>query len=490
MSNKSGAAAIHSRLKHPVIDSDGHWIEFEPAALDYVKKVGGDSLVARFTTRTSHFGNRGWSKLTPEERGDRRMLQPPWWALPTKNTRDRATAMLPRLLYERMDEIGLDFAVLYPTNIALFAPFQRDDEVRRATCRACNMFIADLFGEFKDRIAPAGVIPMHTPEEAIEELEFAVKTLGLKSVMLSSLVRRPVKAAQKEGSFNRYAVWTDTLGLDSPCDYDAVWAKCVELKINPTFHSASSGLGFRTSPSNFVYNHIGHFGAAGEAVCKSLFLAGVTRRFPTLKFAFLEGGVGWGCTLYSDLIGHWKKRNLKAVEATNPANLDFAALAEMVKHYGADGYKAHIDELQSINRGQSVPGAPLDDFGPCKIEKPQDIRDLFVNNFYFGCESDDPANAWAFNRKVNPYGARLNAIFGSDIGHFDVPDMTDVLPEAYELVDDGLITEEDFRDFVFGNPARFWGGTNPNFFKGTVVEKQVASLLADESAHPHPAAAS
>jgi hypothetical protein len=216
----------------------------------------------------------------------------------------------------------------------------------------------------------------------------------------------------------------------------------------------------------------------------------VTRRFPTLKFAFLEGGVGWGCTLYSDLIGHWKKRNLKAVEATNPANLDFAALGEMVKRYGADGYKAHIEELQSINRGQSVPGAPLNDFGPCKIEKPQDIRDLFVNNFYFGCESDDPANAWAFNRKVNPYGARLNAIFGSDIGHFDVPDMTDVLPEAYELVDDGVITEEDFRDFVFGNPARFWGGTNPDFFKGTVVEKQVAKLLADGSVQPHPAAAS
>src|SRR5229473_2303587 len=451
MSNKSGAAAIHSRLKHPVIDSDGHWIEFEPAALDYVKKVGGESLVSRFTSRTSHFGNRGWSKLTPEERSDRRMLQPPWWALPTKNARDRATAMLPPLLYERMDEIGLDFAVLYPSTTALFAPFQRDDEVRRATCRACNMFIADLFGEFKDRIAPAGVIPMHTPEEAIEELEFAVKTLGLKSVMLGSLVRRPVKAAQKEGLFNRYAVWTDTLGIDSPCDYDPVWAKCVELKINPTFHSASSGLGFRTSPSNFVYNHIGHFGAAGEAVCKSLFLAGVTRRFPTLNFA---------------------------------------ALGEMVNRYGADAYKAHIDELQSINRGQSIPGAPLDDFGPCKIEKPQDIRDLFVNNFYFGCESDDPANAWAFNRKVNPYGARLNAIFGSDIGHFDVPDMTDVLPEAYELVDDGLITEEDFRDFVFGNPARFWGGTNPDFFKGTVVEKQVAKLLPEGSAQPHPAAAS
>ena len=36
-------------------------------------------------------------------------------------------------------------------------------------------------------------------------------------------------------------------------------------------------------------------------------------------------------------------------------------------------------------------------------------------------------------------GARLNALFSSDIGHFDVPDMTEVVPEAYELVEHGLL---------------------------------------------------
>ena len=35
--------------------------------------------------------------------------------MPTRNTLDRATAMLPKLIYQRMDELGLDFAVLYPT---------------------------------------------------------------------------------------------------------------------------------------------------------------------------------------------------------------------------------------------------------------------------------------------------------------------------------------------------------------------------------------
>ena len=66
--------------------------------------------------------------------------------------------------------------------------------------------------------------------------------------------------------------------------------------------------------------------------------------------------------------------------------------------------------------------------------------------------------------KANPFNAKLRALMGSDIGHFDCVDMADVLAEAYELVDEGLMTEEDFRDFVFGNPVRLWGGANPDFF--------------------------
>ena len=39
--------------------------------------------------------------------------------------------------------------------------------------------------------------------------------------------------------------------------------------------------------------------------------------------------------------------------------------------------------------------------------------------------------------KMMPLGARINERFSSDIGHFDVVDMRDPLPEAYELVEDG-----------------------------------------------------
>jgi predicted TIM-barrel fold metal-dependent hydrolase len=94
-------------------------------------------------------------------------------------------------------------------------------------------------------------------------------------------------------------VWYDVLGLDSEYDYDSVWAKCVELGIAPTFHSASSNQGLRLSPTNFTYNHIGHFAAAGHATAKAIFLGGVTRRFLELRFAFLEGGVGWASQLFA-----------------------------------------------------------------------------------------------------------------------------------------------------------------------------------------------
>ena len=277
------------------------------------------------------------------------------------------------------------------------------------------------------------------------------------------------------------------IGIDSEHDYDPVWKKCLELRVAPSFHNGARSILLRNSPSNFCYNHIGHFASAGHAVAKALFFGGVTRRFPALNFAFLEGGVGWACMLYADLIGHWEKRNRQAIESTNPSKLDRGALLEFAQKYGRPAV------MEAVRRGEGLEGdsnstltgglEDLDDYFRCKIGSKSDIRDLFVPRFYFGCEADDPVNAWAF-RRGNPLGARLNAIFSSDIGHFDVPDMTDVVPEAYELVEHELITSEDFRDFMFANAVRFWGEVNPDFFKDTAVETQAAETLARSAGVP------
>ena len=467
---------IRSRLNHPVIDSDGHWIEFEPLALDYLTEVAGADLVRRYRGSASQFfSNRLWSGLSPEERTSRRLMQPPWWIFPTRNSRDRATAMLPRLLYERLDELGLDFAVLYPSSFMLFAPFIRNAELRRAACRAFNLYAAQQFQQFTDRLTPAAVIPMYTPDEAVEELEFAVENLGMKVVMMGSLMRRAVAATREPSETGRHAVWPDVLGIDSDYNYDRVWAKCLELRVVPTFHSGTQGIGTRASVSNFVYNHVGHFAAAGEALCKALFLGGVTRRFPHLKFAFLEGGVGWACSLYADLIGHWKKRNPKGLEDVDPANLDLPLLAELFRSYGDKALKDKLGDLRQAMEVMTEHPTQIDDFAACGITRPEDIRELFVPNFYFGCEADDPLCSWAFASGVHPFGATFNILLGSDIGHFDVHDMTEVLGEAYELVDKRLLSDDNLRDFLFSNPVKFWAGGNPGFFKDTVVD-QAATL--------------
>ncbi len=102
--------------------------------------------------------------------------------------------------------------------------------MRRASCHALKNLYAELFRDFAQRIAPVGIIPMHTPQEAVEELEHAVKGLGLKAVMMASYVKRPVKAiATRYPEAAPYAFWLDTYGIDSEYDYDPVWARCVDL---------------------------------------------------------------------------------------------------------------------------------------------------------------------------------------------------------------------------------------------------------------------
>ena len=63
-------------------------------------------------------------------------------------------------------------------------------------------------------------------------------------------------------------------------------------------------------------------------------------------------------------------------------------------------------------------------------------------------------------------GARLQVMFGSDIGHWDVTDMRTVLAEAYELVEHERVSLDGFRSFTFTNAVRLHGLRNPAFIRG------------------------
>jgi predicted TIM-barrel fold metal-dependent hydrolase len=490
---KSQSALIREKLNHPIIDSDGHTAEFEPILFDYLRDVGGSRAVDRLLALPdSPFAFR-WYKLTPQERRDQRQIRPHFWVHPAANTLDRATSSLPKLLYQRLDEMGLDFTIIYPS-LGLFLAHLGDDELRGIACRALNKLHADTFREYADRMTPVAVIPMHTPAEAIAELEYAVGTLGLKAALMPGYVRRPIAAAaRKSPEAARYGFWLDLIGLDSEYDYDPLWAKCLELKIAPTFHSGSVGLFTRSSISNFTFNHIGHFAAAGEAICKALFFGGVTRRFPGLTFSFLEGGAAWGCTLLADLVGHWEKHNAEAAQRCNPATLDQALIEQLFREYSPEAYRGRMPDPTEFRSnllwGRDEKPEDIDEWARCGVKCKEDIKELFVPKFFFGCEGDDSMTALAFDTRKNAFGARLNVLYSSDLGHYDLPDMRDAAHEAWELVEHGLISERDFCDFVFTNPVLAKARVNPDFFSGTAVEDAAVSLLSECKAQM-PAAAS
>jgi predicted TIM-barrel fold metal-dependent hydrolase len=456
---------IRARLGHPVIDSDGHDVEYLPLVREELRALAGQSAVDRFELMVKGAQLvRGLDDATRRAQG---MMRIPWWGLPAENTVDRATAMFPRLLRERLPAIGIDYAVVYPT-YGLMALSAEPDEVRRAACRAFNRYHAEVFAGLEDRLASVALIPMHTPEEAVAELDYAVGTLGFRVVLLAGHVLRPLPGE----NVPRGARWLDAFGAESPHDYEPVWARCAQLGVTPTFHSSGMGWGSRNSLHNYVSNHLGNFAAAGEAVCRALFLHGVPKRFPGLRFAFLEGGVAWAAQLVADLVGHFEKRNRDAVRAYDPAALERGRLAELAKQWGAPRVVERLGELDANLHLLSEPDedpAGRDEFARAGVGSAEELARLFAERFFFGCEADDPLNGAAYDRARNPFGLSLHALFGSDIGHWDVPEIGDVLVEAFELVEDGLLSEEDFRRFAFESPVALWTAGNPRFFAGAAV---------------------
>src|SRR5947209_3514783 len=137
---KGDAARIRARMNHPVLDGDGHWIESTPVVVDYLREVGGGDLADQYVKTQS--GRGGWYRASWEERRQKRLSRGNWW-ITSGDTLDFASSMLPGLLVERMDDLGIDFSVLYPTR-CLGANTIQEAELRRALCRTYNKMAAEV----------------------------------------------------------------------------------------------------------------------------------------------------------------------------------------------------------------------------------------------------------------------------------------------------------------------------------------------------------
>ena len=328
----------------------------------------------------STFLSRDWYGLSEAERRARWTHRPPFWGEPLRNRGlDLATASFPDLLYERLDQLGIDFTVLYPT-IGINPQGYADEETRRACCRGLNEYYADHWMSHPDRMTPVAIIPMFTPEEAIDELDFAVTERGFKAVMLPSYVRRPITHVDdRTPEVARFAWRADTFGIDSEHDYDPVWAKCRELGVVASFHTPGEGSTFHDSISNAVYNHVGHFATAATAVCKSLFLGGVSQRFPELRFLFLEGGAGWARSLLADLTSHWDKRSLQGLARDSDPGAPTWISSSSSLDDTAEGCARRPRPTSSPSAGASIPRTRPTALRTCRSRRPTSCADCSSN---------------------------------------------------------------------------------------------------------------
>lgn len=128
-----------------MIDTDIHTnTYYSPALEDYIAQYGGSRVVDVFR---SHLKSNGlnalaaeWYNASPEERKTVVYSVRHFGHSASENTYDLATVALPGLLYERLEELGTDYAVLYP-NLSLFPINSSNDDLRLSLTRAINHFM-------------------------------------------------------------------------------------------------------------------------------------------------------------------------------------------------------------------------------------------------------------------------------------------------------------------------------------------------------------
>lgn len=187
-----------------------------------------------------------------------------------------------------MDREGIEIQVCYG-GLSIGATSYEDPKLAAAFCRAYNAWAADLVKVNPARIKAIGVVPLQDPSAAIGELERA-KALGLVGLMI------PPALADRN--------------LDHP-DLEGFFAAAERIDMPLGIHGAPSM--HLPSPTaerftTYVPVHCLSFPTEQMAAMTALVFGGVMEKFPKLRVAFLESGIGWVPYYLERMDEHFEKR--------------------------------------------------------------------------------------------------------------------------------------------------------------------------------------
>lgn len=172
---------------------------------------------------------------------------------------------------EFMDQIGIEYAVLFPTTGQRIGRIvDRDYAVGAA--RAYNEWLTETYLRRDPRFKGIGILPMHDPEAALEELQRAYTELGVCGIL-----------------FPATGVHVN-LGAKP---YWPLYAEAARLGCPVVVHGGGHwDLGMDTMNVSTGANALGHPMSLAIALAEMIF-NNLFERFPRLRVAYLEGGPLW-----------------------------------------------------------------------------------------------------------------------------------------------------------------------------------------------------
>ncbi len=183
--------------------------------------------------------------------------------------RDPAPSMETRM--RDMDAEGIDLAVLYPT-LGLAFPFIRERDYAVALCRAYNDYVADVC-RANPRLKGVGVLPLQTIPDAVAELRRVATELGLVGAMVPAHGHRQVD-----------------LGTEP---YFPIYEAAERLDCALALHAATTNAWAGERFDSLIKVHTVAQPLQQMVQLTGIVLGGVPARFPRLRLAVLEAGVGW-----------------------------------------------------------------------------------------------------------------------------------------------------------------------------------------------------
>lgn len=273
-----------------------------------------------------------------------------------------------------LDKGGVEATVLYPT-LGLFLCFLPDRQWAVALSRAYNTFLHEEFVRASPRLRAVALLPVQDPEAAARELERAVGQLGLSGGMLAA-----------DGSH-----------LLGDARFHPVYETAERLGVMLGVHASGSHLGgggVELFP-RFIQAHTCSHPFGQMRQLTSVVFEGIPERFPRLRLAFLEAGVGW--------VPYWMER------------MD-------------DEYALRAAEAPALRRRPS-----------------EYVRD---GHLYFSCEADE----WLLPQALRLVG-ETRIVWASDFPHWDhhYPDSLD------EIRNRGDLTEVQKARILGDNGRRLYG---------------------------------